>query len=69
MATMKRNDPTRILTNCGAAWHEAKTVERERAAEMYDAIVAYCGAGGTEVEAARLAGVDRMTVRRALGKL
>lgn len=69
MATMKRNDPTRILTNCGMAWHEAKSVERERAAEMYAAIVAYCEAGGSEVKAAELAGVDRMTVRRALGKL
>lgn len=57
------------LTSAGRNWHRAKERERERAAEMYAAIVAYCEAGGTEVNAATLAGVDRMTVRRALGKL
>jgi DNA invertase Pin-like site-specific DNA recombinase len=56
------------LTKAGKAWHAAKGRERERMADLYAAIVAHCEAGGTETEAARLAGVDRMTVRRALGK-
>ena len=56
------------LVKAGHAWHAAKTRERERAAETYVAIVAFCAAGGSESEAARLANVDRMTVRRALGK-
>lgn len=57
------------LTTAGAAWTEARRVERERAAELYQAIRDYIAEGGTEVTAAKLAGCDRMTVRRALGKL
>lgn len=57
------------LAKAGKAWHAAKAKERERMAELYAAIVAYCEAGGSESAAGRLAGVDRMTVRRALGKL
>ena len=50
-------------------WHTAKETERARAADLYVAIKEFCDNGGTEVKAAELAGVDRMTVRRALGKL
>ena len=57
------------LSKAGRAYRAAKERERERMAELYDAIRDYCGSGGTESEAARLADVDRMTVRRALGKL
>lgn len=56
------------LVKAGAAWSVARTVERTHAQQTYDAIVDYCAHGGTEVNAARLAGVDRMTVRKALGK-
>lgn len=56
------------LAAAGRAWARAKDRERERMEELYAAIVAYCADGGSEAEAARIAGVDRMTVRRALGK-
>jgi DNA-binding GntR family transcriptional regulator len=39
------------------------------AAELYAAIVQAVKDGMSEVEAAEIAGVNRMTVRRALGKL
>ena len=51
------------------AWKKSKETERARAADLYVAIKEFCDNGGTEVKAAELAGVDRMTVRRALGKL
>ena len=52
-----------------AHWREARDVERDLAAETYSAIVAAVDSGVSEVQAAKIAGVDRMTVRRALGKL
>ena len=57
------------LTKAGKAYRVAKERERERMAALYEVIRDYCANGGTESEAARLADVDRMTVRRALGKL
>ena len=42
--------------------------ERALAADLYDAIREAVEGGMSEHEAARVAGVDRMTVRRALGK-
>jgi DNA invertase Pin-like site-specific DNA recombinase len=50
-------------------WHLAREAERDLAAETYAAIVAAVDSGMSEVQAAKVAGVDRMTVRRALGKL
>jgi len=50
-------------------WRKARERERALAVELYAAIVAAVNSGMSEVEAARVAGVDRMTVRRALGKL
>jgi len=57
------------VLNAGRVWSAAKDDERAAMATLYAAVVAAHAAGVTEVEAARLAGVDRMTVRRALGKL
>lgn len=57
------------VTKAGKKWHAAKQRERDAASELYAAIQEAVGAGMTEVQAAELAGVDRMTVRRALGKL
>ena len=57
------------LEIAGKAWKKSKETERARAADLYVAIRNYWDNGGTEVKAAELAGVDRMTVRRALGKL
>jgi hypothetical protein len=50
-------------------WHQAREAERDLGAETYAAIVAAVDSGMSEVEAAEIAGVNRMTVRRALGKL
>lgn len=61
---MTRSDLARV----GAKWQAAKTKERALAAELYAAIRSAVAAGMSESEAARVAGVDRMTVRRALGK-
>ena len=57
------------LQRAGVAWDKAREVERALAAEMYAAIVEVVAGGVSEVQAAKIAGVDRMTVRRALGKL
>lgn len=57
------------LAKAGKQWHAAKERERDAAAKLYAAIVQAIEGGMTEVQAAELAGVNRMTVRRALGKL
>lgn len=56
------------LERAAAAWHDAKTEERRRAAGLYAAIVDAHKRGMSEVQIAKTAGVDRLTVRRALGK-
>lgn len=53
----------------GAVWHKAKERERAAAAAMYAAMREAAAAGMPETQIAKAAGVDRMTVRRALGKL
>ena len=57
------------IETAGKVWKKSKETERAHAADLYVAIREFCESGGTEVKAAELAGVDRMTVRRALGKL
>lgn len=57
------------VAKAGKQWHAAKARERDAAAKLYAAIVQAVEDGLTEVQAADLAGVNRMTVRRALGKL
>lgn len=56
------------LTAAGKAWGRAKALERDRMADLHLAIQSAVEGGMSEVEAARVAGVDRGTVRRALGK-
>jgi len=56
------------LEAAGKRWNAARKKERELAAELYEAIREAVAGGMSEAEAARVAGVDRMTVRRALGK-
>ena len=56
------------LARVGARWQAARTKERALAVELHAAIRSAVAAGMSESEAARVAGVDRMTVRRALGK-
>lgn len=60
--------PDPELVKAGKAWARAREREREAAAAMYEQIRRAVDAGLSEVEAARQAGCDRMTVRRALGK-
>lgn len=57
------------LTAIAKRWHKARDAERALAVQLYDAIRQAVSDGMSESEAARVAGVDRMTVRRALGKL
>jgi DNA invertase Pin-like site-specific DNA recombinase len=56
------------LEAVGKRWQRARDKERALAADLYDAIREAVEGGMSEHEAARVAGVDRMTVRRALGK-
>jgi DNA invertase Pin-like site-specific DNA recombinase len=59
---------TTALAKAGHAWDLAKQKERERMAVLYEAIIEASREGMAETQIARTAGVDRMTVRRALGK-
>lgn len=59
---------TTELARAGVRWHRAKEQERRAMAVLRALIVEAVADGMTEVEAAKVAGVDRMTVRRALGK-
>ena len=61
-------DPTRALATAGRRFAKARQAQTDAADALYAAIVAACDAGMTETEAARVAGVDRMTIRRARGK-
>jgi DNA invertase Pin-like site-specific DNA recombinase len=56
------------LEAVGRRWNAARDKERALAAELYVAIREAVEGGMSEHQAARVAGVDRMTVRRALGK-
>jgi predicted DNA-binding protein (UPF0251 family) len=56
------------LAKVAKQWHNARDKERILAAELYAAIRLAVNEGMSESEAARVANVDRMTVRRALGK-
>jgi DNA invertase Pin-like site-specific DNA recombinase len=64
MAVFRNDD----LAKIGSRWNEARQRERALAAQLYAAIVEAVESGMSEVQAAKVAGVDRMTVRRALGK-
>lgn len=56
------------LERAGRSWNRARQRERELAAALYEAIQAAHAAGMPETQIAAAAGVDRMTVRKALGK-
>jgi hypothetical protein len=56
------------LAAASRKWHEAKHAERAAMIVLYSAIARAVEAGMSEVSVAQQAGVDRMTVRRALGK-
>lgn len=56
------------LRDVGEAFNRAREELSECSTQLYAAIVEACADGMTEVQAAKVAGVDRMTIRRALGK-
>ena len=58
-----------ILADAGQIFNKARAAQREASGAVYTAIENASRAGISEVQIAKLAGVDRMTVRRALGKL
>lgn len=58
-----------ILADAGQIFNKARLAQREASGAVYTAIENAARAGISEVQIAKLAGVDRMTVRRALGKL
>jgi len=62
-------DPTLRLRIVGAIWDRAKDEEREIAGSAYDAVKEAADAGLPETQIADLIGVNRTTVRRALGKM
>lgn len=63
-------DPARIhLATMGSQWAAAKAAERDASRATYQAMRDAHAAGMSEVQIALVALVDRMTVRRALGKL
>lgn len=57
-----------VLRQAGMALSEARGMESAALERIFATIPLAIAAGTTEVEAARLAQVDRMTVRKALGK-
>lgn len=62
-------DPTLRLKIVGAIWDRAKDDEREIAGSAYDAVKDAADAGFPETQIADLLRVNRITVRRALGKM
>lgn len=57
------------LRDLGRAWRDARDAERAAADAAKAAVVAAAEAGTPETTLADWVGVDRMTIRRALGKL
>lgn len=60
---------TANLRRAGKTFAVARDKQQQASARLYEAIRLAVMEGMSESEAARVAGVDRMTVRRALGKL
>lgn len=56
------------LAKASARWHRSRAVERQDADATFEAIRRAVAAGTSESRAAEIAGVDRGTVRRAVGK-
>jgi hypothetical protein len=70
MNIIEPTNPARIkLATMGRQWADAKAAERDAARITYQAMQDAHAAGMSEVQIALVALVDRMTVRRALGKL
>jgi len=61
-------DRTSELIKVARAWHKARDKERSLAADLYRLIQVAHQNGVPETQIAAAASIDRMTVRRALGK-
>ncbi len=61
--------PVEHLRQAGKRLEKARAEQAQAMNDVYAATPAAVAAGVSEVKAAHIAGVDRMTVRRALGKL
>lgn len=57
------------LEQAGSAFQHARNAQKAAAARLHEAIREAVAEGMSEKQAAKIAGCDRMTVRRALGKL
>lgn len=57
-----------VLAEVGSIFRQARDAERAAAGAVYTAVELGCREGIAETQMARLLGVDRMTVRKALGK-
>ena len=57
------------LVLLASKWKEVREEERQLAKEVHQALRKHSEAGVNESQLARYAKVDRMTVRRALGKM
>jgi hypothetical protein len=56
------------LKRVAKQWRNSRNTERDLAAKTYDAIREAVAAGLSESQASKITGIDRMTIRRALGK-
>ena len=66
---VQHSAPAAMLREIGGRWRAARDVERDLAQQVYAAIRAASADGLAQTTIAETAGVDRMTVRRALGLL
>lgn len=62
------SDRADSLRRIAAEWRSARDIELDLRQQVRAAAVSAVQAGMSESEAARLAGFDRMTMRKALGK-
>jgi hypothetical protein len=62
------DEATKNLARAARLWRASKAKERDRMGDLYQAVSDFVDAGGSEVDAGKVAGIDRGTVRRALGK-
>jgi hypothetical protein len=62
------DDPVDILIDLGEVWAAEREKERMAASAAYQAIRYAASKGVSEVEMSKRLNVDRMTIRRALGK-
>jgi hypothetical protein len=68
MSTQVGVTAAQVLAEAGARYHEARQAERDAAAVAFTAIERGAKAGISEVDMSKISGLNRMTIRKALGK-